>query len=160
MESLATAPRRRCGYGKIALAACLFAGSMARQAVGGEIVGAPIDLSAFVHEGLLPGGTIFEDTHAVTGALSTPKESAEYLYLASKGENLSGRSTNIQGAFAAPSHPRSPNRTAMAASGSRPGSARLRATPIRRQSGSSSPGPPGSRTSPTTGASPHPFRCT
>src|SRR5262249_24595290 len=31
---------------------------------------------------------------------TTPKQSAEYLYLASKGENLSGRSTNIQGAFA------------------------------------------------------------
>ena len=53
-----------------------------------------------MHEGLLPGGTIFEDTHSVVGALTTPKQSAEYLYLASKGENLSGRSTNIQGAFA------------------------------------------------------------
>jgi hypothetical protein len=73
---------------------------MAGQAVGGQIVGAPIDLSAFVHEGLLPGGTIFEDTHSVTGALTTPVQSAEYLYLASKGENLSGRSTNITGAFA------------------------------------------------------------
>ena len=49
---------------------------------------------------VLPGGTIFEDTHSVTGALSTPKQSAEYLHLASKGENLSGRSINIQGAFA------------------------------------------------------------
>jgi hypothetical protein len=73
---------------------------MAGQAVGGEIVGAPIDLSAFVHEAVLPGGTIFEDTHSVTGAFTTPKQSAEYLYLASQGENLSGRSTNIQGAFA------------------------------------------------------------
>jgi hypothetical protein len=73
---------------------------MAGQAESGEIVGAPIDLSAFVHEALVPGGTIFEDTHSVTGALSTPKQSAEYLYLASEGENLSGRSTNIQGAFA------------------------------------------------------------
>jgi hypothetical protein len=73
---------------------------MGGQAVGGEIIGAPIDLSAFVHEAVLPGGTIFEDTHAVTGAFTTPTQSAEYLYLASKGENLSGRSTNIQGAFA------------------------------------------------------------
>jgi hypothetical protein len=73
---------------------------MAGRAVGGGIVGAPIDISAFVHEGLLPGGTIFEDTHSVTGAFTTPKQSAEYLYLASKGENLSGRSTNIPGAFA------------------------------------------------------------
>jgi hypothetical protein len=74
---------------------------MAGQAVrAGGIVGAPIDLSAFVHEALLPGGTIFEDTHSVTGAFTTPVQSAEYLYLASKGENLSGRSTNITGAFA------------------------------------------------------------
>jgi hypothetical protein len=79
----------------------LLAGALAAgQAIAGEIVGAPIDLSALVHEGLLPGGTIFEDTHTVVGALTTPKQSAEYLYSASKGENLSGRSTNIQGAFA------------------------------------------------------------
>jgi hypothetical protein len=65
-----------------------------------NIVGAPIDLSAFVHEAVLPGGTIFEDTHSVTGAITTPKQSAEYLYLASQGENLSGRSTKIDGAFA------------------------------------------------------------
>jgi hypothetical protein len=73
---------------------------MGDRAVYGEIVGAPIDLDAFVHEALLPGGTIFEDTHSVTGAMTTPKQSAEYLYHASKGENLSGRSTNIVGAFA------------------------------------------------------------
>jgi hypothetical protein len=82
------------------LTTCLTVALMAGQAVGGGIVGAPIDLSAFVHEGLLPGGTIFEDKHSVTGALTTPNQSAEYLYLASQGENLSGRSTNIQGAFA------------------------------------------------------------
>ena len=98
MKSLAAAPRHR--QRQIVLTACLAVALMAGQAVGGEIVGAPIDLSAFVHEALLPGGTIFEDTHSVTGALTTPKQSAEYLYLASKGENLSGRSTNIQGAFA------------------------------------------------------------
>jgi hypothetical protein len=74
---------------------------MAVQTVrAGSIVGAPIDLSAFVQEALLPGGTVFADTHSVTGALTTPKQSAEYLYLATKGENLSGRSTNITGAFA------------------------------------------------------------
>jgi hypothetical protein len=73
---------------------------MAGQAVRADFIGAPIDLSAFVHEALLPGGTIFEDTHSVTGAPTTPKQSAEYLYDASKGENLSGRSTNIQDAFA------------------------------------------------------------
>src|SRR6516165_87627 len=98
MRSLSAAPRHRPG--KIALTLCLAFVSMAGQAVGGSIVGAPIDVSAFVHEGLLPGGTIFEDTHAVTGAFTTPVQSEEYLYLASKGENLSGRSTNITGAFA------------------------------------------------------------
>jgi hypothetical protein len=98
MKSRVAAMRHR--QRQIVLTACVAVASMAGQAVGGEIVGAPIDISAFVHEGLIPGGTIFEDTHSVTGAFTTPKQSAEYLYLASKGENLSGRSTNIQGAFA------------------------------------------------------------
>jgi hypothetical protein len=66
----------------------------------GEIVGAPIDLSAFVHEALLPGATLFDDTQAVTGAFTTPKQSAKNFHLADKGENLSGRSTTIVGAFA------------------------------------------------------------
>jgi hypothetical protein len=98
MKSLTIARGRR--QRQIVLTACLAVALMAGQAVGGEIVGAPIDLSAFVHEALLPGATIFEDTHSVTGAFTTPTQSAEYLYLASTGENLSGRSTNIQGAFA------------------------------------------------------------
>jgi hypothetical protein len=95
-RAAATPDRQR----HIVLTACLAFALMESQAVSGEIIGAPIDLSAFVHEALLPGGTIFEDTHSVTGAFTTPKQSADYLYLASKGENLSGRSTNIQGAFA------------------------------------------------------------
>src|SRR5215467_3836643 len=98
MQSLANTPRHR--QVQILVTACLALTVMSGQAVSGDIVGAPIDLSAFVHEALLPGGTIFEDTHSVTGAFTTPVQSAEYLYLASKGENLSGRSTNIQGAFA------------------------------------------------------------
>jgi hypothetical protein len=98
MKSRAAAIRHR--QRQIVLTACLAVASIAGQAVGGEIVGAPIDISALVHEGLIPGGTIFEDTREVTGAFTTPKESAEYLYLATKGENLSGRSTNIQDAFA------------------------------------------------------------
>src|SRR5262249_8427322 len=85
---------------QVALAACLAAALAASNVAAQDIVGAPIDLSAFVHEALLPGGTIFEDTHSVTGALSTPKQTAEYLYPASKGDNLSGRSTNITSAFA------------------------------------------------------------
>ena len=98
MKSLAAAPPHP--QWQIMLTSCLAVALMAGQALGGGIVGAPIDLSARVHEGLLPGGTIFDDTHSVTGALATPKQSAEYLYLASTGENLSGRSTNIQRAFA------------------------------------------------------------
>src|SRR5262245_48011873 len=98
MKSRAATPAHR--QRQIALTTCLAVAFTARLAAGGEIVGAPIDLSAFVHEGLLPGGTIFEDTHSVTGAFTTPKQSAEFLHLASKGDNLSGRSTNIKGAFA------------------------------------------------------------
>src|SRR6516162_11210475 len=73
---------------------------MADKAVGGENVGSPIYSSAYIHEAWPSCETIFEDTHSVTGALTTPIQSADYLYLASVGENLSGRSTNIQGAFA------------------------------------------------------------
>jgi hypothetical protein len=40
---------------------------------------APIASSTFVHKALLPGGTIFEDTHSVTGAPTTPKQSADDL---------------------------------------------------------------------------------
>jgi hypothetical protein len=98
MKSLAAASRHRLR--PIVPTACLAVALMAGQAVGGQIVGAPIDLSARVHEGLLPGGTIFDDTHSITGAFTTPKQSAEYFYLASQGENLSGHSTSIQGAFA------------------------------------------------------------
>jgi hypothetical protein len=98
MKSLATAFKHR--HSQVLLAPCLAIVTMASQAVGQQIVGAPIDLSAFVHEGLLPGGTVFEDAHSVTGALTAPKQSAEYLYQASKGQNLSGRSTIITGAFA------------------------------------------------------------
>jgi hypothetical protein len=93
--SITRSPPQRC-----VLLGALLAASMTGQGVCGEIVGAPIDISAFVHEGLLPGGTIFENTQTVTGAFTTPKQSAELLHLASNGENLSGRSTNIQGAFA------------------------------------------------------------
>jgi hypothetical protein len=65
---------------------------MADHAVrAGGIVVAPIDISAHVHEGLLPGETVLDDTNSVRGATTTPKQSAKYLYLASKGENLSGR---------------------------------------------------------------------
>jgi hypothetical protein len=93
MSSLARARR-------IVLVGLLPAGLVASQPVHADIVPTTIDLSAFVHEALLPGGTIFEDTDEVTAAGTTPLQSVELLHLASKGENLSGRSTNITGAFA------------------------------------------------------------
>src|SRR5262245_45764150 len=98
MKDLSHATRYRPGPG--VFTACLAVALMADQAAGDSIVGSPIDLSAFVHEAVIPGGTIFEDTHSVTGAFTTPKQSAEYLYLASQGSNLSGRSTKIDRAFA------------------------------------------------------------
>src|SRR4051812_29258993 len=98
MKSHAAASRHQQRQG--VLTACLAVASMAGRARSGETVGAPIDRSAFVDGAVLPGGSIFEDTDWVAGAPSAPKQSAEYLYLASKGENLSGRSGNIQGAFA------------------------------------------------------------
>lgn len=64
-----------------------------------DIVGAPIDLSAHVREADIPGSTIFDDTHSTLGAGTTPVEKAEYLYIAKKGFNSSGRSNNIPQAF-------------------------------------------------------------
>jgi hypothetical protein len=57
-----------------------------------EIVGAPIDLSASVHEALLPEGTIFDDSEPA------PKQSAEALHIATKGDDPTGR--GLGGAFA------------------------------------------------------------
>src|SRR5262252_9488697 len=92
---------RQPGHTKTGIAALLCCALLWGQGVlAGEIVGAPIDLSAFVQEAVIPGATIFEDTHSVTGAFTTPTQSVENFHTASKGENLSGRSTNITGAFA------------------------------------------------------------
>jgi hypothetical protein len=83
----------------VALAALQVAVFVAGAVAHAEIVSAPYDLSADVHEALLPGGDIFNDSHPVTAAEPSPKQSAKYLFIPSKGENLSGRSTNIQTAF-------------------------------------------------------------
>jgi PEP-CTERM motif len=99
-EMTAPAATRFTHKKRISVATLLASALAAGHVKAGEIVGAPIDLSAFVHEGLQPGATIFEDTHSVIGAFMTPKQSVEDLHLASKGENLSGRSTNIDNAFA------------------------------------------------------------
>src|SRR5262245_12159509 len=64
------------------------------------VVGSPIDLSANVSEAILPGGTVFQDSKPVFGTAPNPKQSAELLHLSEKGVNASGRSTNINNAFA------------------------------------------------------------
>jgi hypothetical protein len=81
----------------IALGAFVLAALAAGQGARAEIVGAPVDLSASVHEGLLSGSTIFEDSHSVIGAEPTPKQSAEYLYIASRGDDPTNR--HLGGAF-------------------------------------------------------------
>jgi PEP-CTERM motif len=64
------------------------------------VVGSAIDISAYVKESILPGGTVFEESKPVFGTQPSPKQSAELLHLAAKGQNFSWRSTNITGAFA------------------------------------------------------------
>ena len=64
------------------------------------VVGSPIDLSANVSESILPGGTVFQDSKPLFGTEPDPKQSAELLHLSEKGVNASGRSTNIDQAFA------------------------------------------------------------
>ncbi len=68
------------------------------QAAHAEIVLGPLTISAAVHEALLPSPTIFDDEHSFFEPTET--DQAEYLYLASQGQNASGRSTDIKGAFA------------------------------------------------------------
>ena len=72
--------------------------SLIGQAAHAEIVLGPLTISAAVHEALLPGPTIFDDEHSFFEPTETDR--AEYLYLASQGQNASGRSTDIKGAFA------------------------------------------------------------
>ncbi|WP_446812250.1 hypothetical protein ACH50O_22940 (plasmid) [Methylomonas sp. 2BW1-5-20] len=64
------------------------------------VVGSSIDLSAYVQESLHPGGTVFEEDKPITGTQPSPKQSAELLHRAAKGQNFSGRSTDIHEAFA------------------------------------------------------------
>jgi hypothetical protein len=63
------------------------------------VVGSPIDLSANVHEAILPGGTVFQDSKPLFGTAPDPKQSAELLHLSAKGVSASPRS-NINSAFA------------------------------------------------------------
>jgi hypothetical protein len=83
---------------KCRLAAFATAFLMMGQAAHSQADFGAMSLSATAHEALLPGATIFDDGRSVPDA--APGERAEFLYLASQGENLSGRSTTITGAFA------------------------------------------------------------
>ncbi|HKA43393.1 MAG TPA: hypothetical protein VKF40_15545 [Burkholderiales bacterium] len=64
------------------------------------VIGSPIDLSANVSEAILPGSTVFQDSKPLFGTTPDPKLSAQLLHISEKGVNGSGRSTNINGAFA------------------------------------------------------------
>ena len=81
-----------------ALAAPLLLGANAASAEVAGITLGPLTASAAVHEALLPGATIFDDEH--TSFQPGPADRTEYLYLASQGQNSSGRSTNMPRAFA------------------------------------------------------------
>jgi len=64
------------------------------------VVGSGIDLSANVWEFIPPGSPVFQDTKLLLGTQPSPVQTAELLHIASKGINISGRSTNIPQAFA------------------------------------------------------------
>ena len=65
------------------------------------VVGTPIDLSANVSEHLQPGNaTVFDQSQPLFGTAPDPKQSANLLHLSGTGVNGSGRSNNIQSAFA------------------------------------------------------------
>src|SRR5215469_6438785 len=64
------------------------------------VVGSLIDLSANVSESILPGDKLFEQSNPVFGTAPDPKQSAELLHISDTGVNASGRSKNINGAFA------------------------------------------------------------
>jgi hypothetical protein len=86
----------RAGAATVLAGFCAFA----LADVPNGIVSSPLDLIAQVRDVHNPGGTVFSDNHSVAGAMPSPKQSAEYLYLAPMGANFSGHSTNIHPAFA------------------------------------------------------------
>jgi PEP-CTERM motif len=71
---------------------------MMGQAAHSQVDFGAMNLSATAHEALLPGATIFDDGSSLADA--APGDHTEFLYHASQGENLSGRSTTITSAFA------------------------------------------------------------
>src|SRR5215813_2802624 len=82
------------------LISAFFSGNLYPSTLQFGVVGSPIALSANVSESILPGGTVFQDSRPIFGTQPDPKQSAELLHLSDVGVNASGRSTNINGAFA------------------------------------------------------------
>ena len=154
MKSLAVAPRHQ--QSQIVVTGRLAVALMAGRAVGGDIISRADRSVRIVHEAVLPGGTIFEDTHAVKGAFTTPCR-ARTISISRAREKTSPATRPI---FRVPSHPHWPLPMATAVSGSRPSLAEVQARPIRRRSASSSPRRPGSRALPTTEPSRHRSRYT
>ncbi len=84
---------------RAALAAALMACLAAAHADPLAVTGLPMDLSVNVQERSNPGGTLHDDSRSVTGAGTTPVQSAELLYT-TRGSNFSGHSTQIAPSFA------------------------------------------------------------
>jgi hypothetical protein len=64
-----------------------------------NLFGGPLTLTARSQDVHSPGGTVFDQSQVVSGALPGLGDKAEYLYLAPIGQNFSGRSTQIPRAF-------------------------------------------------------------
>ena len=95
-----TINRNRAAALTAALISAVCGGNLYASTLQFGVVGSPIDLSANVSESILPGGTVFQDSSPIFGTQPDPKQSAELLHLSDVGINASGRSTNINGAFA------------------------------------------------------------
>src|SRR5215471_6375383 len=95
-----TINRNRVRALRAVLISGFFSGNLYAGTLQFGVVGSPIDLSANVSESILPGGTVFQDSSPIFGTEPNPKQSAELLHVSDVGVNASGRSTNIDGAFA------------------------------------------------------------
>ena len=95
----------------VALMSLLSSGIVYADSLEFGVVGSPIDLSANVHEAILPGGMVFQDSKPLFGTAPDPKQSAELCTSRQRASTpRAGRPT-----FPPHSHPHSRSRTAMAA---------------------------------------------
>jgi len=81
----------------VAVAATLVAGTAAAQL---GVAGGDIDLSTLTREAVIPGGEVQAHLDGPFGYVPGSADKSEQLMFATKGINLSGRSPNIQQAFA------------------------------------------------------------